>query len=126
MVIFSKAPLPPPPPAHVPSKPVAYDEPPPPPPMAPIVIPVTFEGTEKEPIVVKTVPPDNQVVISEVLAVTLLCKEEISVFILETVYYVPGEGIILPEESNSYIVPSLLPVLGVNPEMLNEVTLGAM
>jgi len=47
------------------------------------------------------------------------------VSILETVLYVPAEGIILSEESNSNIVPSLLPVLGVNPEMLNEVTLDA-
>jgi len=39
--------------------------------------------------------------------------------------YVPAEGIILPEESNSNIVPSLVPVLDVNPEMLNELTLDA-
>jgi len=43
--------------------------------------------------VVKTVPPDNKVVISEVLAVTLLCKEDSSVSILEIVLNVPEEGI---------------------------------
>jgi len=69
--------------------------------------------------VVKTVPPDHKVAISEVLVVTLLCKEDSSVCILETVLYVPAEGIISPEEANSNIVPSPLPVLGVNPEMLN-------
>jgi len=37
--------------------------------------------------------------------------------------YVPAEGIILPEESNSNIVPSPLPVLDANQEMINEVTL---
>jgi len=76
--------------------------------------------------VVKTVPPDNKVVISEVLVLTLLSNEDSSVSILETALYVPSEGIILPEESNSNIVPSPLPVLGVNPEMLNEVIVDAL
>jgi len=56
---------------------------------------------------------------------TLLSKEDSSVSILETMFYVHAEGIILPEDSNSNIVPSLLPGLGVNPEMLKEVTLDA-
>jgi len=48
------------------------------------------------------------------------------VSILDTMLYVPAEGITLPKESNSYIVPSLLPVLGVNPEILKEVMVGAI
>jgi len=75
--------------------------------------------------VVKSVPPDNKVVRSEVLVVTLLCKEDNSLSILDTVLYVPAEGIIFPEESNSKIVPVPVPVLAVNPEILKEVILGA-
>jgi len=41
------------------------------------------------------------------------------------VLYVPAEGIILPAESNSNIVPSPVPVLVVGPEMLKEVIVDA-
>jgi len=75
--------------------------------------------------VVKSVPPDNKVVMSEVLVVTLLCKEDNSVSILLTMLYVPVEGIIFPEESYSKIVPSPVPVDCVNPGIINEVTLEA-
>jgi len=74
--------------------------------------------------VVKTVPPDNKVVISEVLVLTLFCKDS-SVSILLTMLYVPTEGIIFPEESNSRIVPVPVPILAVNPEILKEVIVGA-
>jgi len=74
--------------------------------------------------VVTTVPPDNKVVISEVLVLTLFCKDS-SVSILLTMLYVPTEGIIFPEESNSRIVPVPVPILAVNPEILKEVIVGA-
>jgi len=48
--------------------------------------------------VAKTVPPDNKEVISEVLVVTLLCKEEISVskrlccmFLQKELYYLRSQ-----------------------------------
>jgi len=60
----------------------------------PIPPPLPHETPVEE--VVAPSPP----LISEVLVVTLLCKEDSSVSILETVLYVSAEGIMLPEESN--------------------------